>query len=346
MTSTTSIEASIAAALRAVEGALLADASASALARASAFGRIVAAGIATEDDESLARTIPLSADDIHTAADRLETATALFLEEADRLHDEGSAERSAAWVEARTEAEQLRLGTERAAWPIDALELEVAIESADELVTPFLFRLVEVNELRNTILARIAGPFRPRFTFCSMASQVHPEAFARLADVAELVARFDEARSLFESSLAVEREIADRAWLAAERRKPHAAKVVSFADFLRRRGASAGLGEPLRVAAADVTHEMDLAATDEAEVSWAPPDTLIVDVLVALVEGSAPSVVFPDGKRIDGRADPRTVGRYRFTIDAQALNSEAPTIEIPTSEGGRTIELARDGEGS
>jgi hypothetical protein len=214
---------------------------------------------------------------------------------------------------------------------------ESALLVFEALVRPVLFRLVEINALRQERLAHIAPARRSAFWWWSEGADVAPSAVSALAAVAHLCARFPAAAEELAALVA-----AQRAW-DEEGRTQRAARVVSLGGWLRRKTEQARSMPPAAVAlaAAEAEAEEEIALVEEPrfQLSWAPPDTLLVDLVADRAPGEVPSLRLGAGALVLAVAVEGAVERFAVRLGEAALGAERATLLLPLAEGPLEIEL-------
>lgn len=243
----------------------------------------------------------------------------------------------------RDEAEQRVIGAETILGRSPALD--DAQESArmlfERLIRPEVWRLTEVNALRRARLASIAPRYRASFWWWREGAEIADHAVSALPAVAELAARFPAAAEAL-SSLVTAR----RAWDEAGSARRRAASVISLAAWLGRRASEARAAlagqvpgdprAPLSLAAAAADEEITLVDEADLQISWAPPDALVIDLVAERAEGQAPSLRLDDGALLMARPVEGALERWAFRVDPSALTGQA-ILQVPLRKG--TIEI-------
>jgi hypothetical protein len=206
---------------------------------------------------------------------------------------------------------------------------ESALLVFEALVRPALFRLVEVNELRRERVARLSPARRASFWWWQEGADVAPQAVAALPAVAHLCARFPAAAEQLATLVA-----AQRAW-DDEGRARREARVISLGGWLRRAAESARAARPSAVAMAAAQADEEIALVDEArfQISWTPPDTLVIDLLADRAPGEVPAVRVGEAAPVRATAVEGAVERFAVRLDAAALAARRTTLILPLAEG-------------
>jgi hypothetical protein len=232
-------------------------------------------------------------------------------------------------LDRRDEVEHVLLGAEVALGGPARLgaDGEAAVAAFDAIVRPLVWKLTALNDVRVARRLRIAPPHRARFYWWCESTDVPAPSVAALSGVAALCARFPEARRAFEEQVAAERLVRS----ATARRR--GAKVTSLRAYLeakRWRG---------QLAAAD-DEETPLLARPEVELSYLPPDWLLVDLLVP--PAGPPRVIGAGAERtlepVEGAVD-----RFRLALDAELLAAARIRVVVVVETGEVEVELPPDG---
>jgi hypothetical protein len=251
--------------------------------------------------------------------------------------DEALAAAALPALEARDRVEHRILGAAAilGRTPDLAPEEESALLVFASLVRPLAFRLVELNARRQERLARIAPQRRASFWWWSEGADVAPHALAALPAVAHLCARFPAAAEQLAALVA-----AQRAW-DDEGRTRRAAKVVSLGSWLRRKTEEARAVPEAAVAMAAAHAEEEIALVEEPryELSWAPPDTLVIDLVADRAPGEVPALragaAVAAATEVEG-----AVERFAVRLDEAALAAEEEAVLVlPLAEGALEIRL-------
>lgn len=301
-------------------------------------GRRVAEGALVEANAELS---PLGADGAFAALEDAATTLVALLERralgTGEVTDEALREGVLAALAARDRVEHRILGATAilGAAPDLAPEEESAILVFEALVRPALFRMVEVNALRQERLAKIAPLRRAAFWWWSEGADVAPTAVASLVAVAHLCARFPAAADQLAALVA-----AQRAW-DEEGRARRAAKVVSLGGWLRRKAEEARSLPPQAVAMAAAQAEEEIALVDDArfQISWAPPDTLVIDLVADRAPFGLPMIRVGDGEPAPAIAVEGAVERFAVQLGEAVLGSARVTLIVPLAEGSIEVLL-------
>lgn len=213
----------------------------------------------------------------------------------------------------------------------------------DQVVRPELWRLVELNEARQAALAHIAPRLRPRFWWWHAGSGIHPDAVSRMTHVAHLLAVFPDARARLEALVR-----AQAAWAARPLPSPASAKpdARSLRRWLARRTAPAGSDRDtaLLSLAAAPHDEHTVLETDDVQVSFCPPRSLILDLLSDLRPGAQPAALLPSGGELASEAEPDAELRFVLDLPDGALDIREIAVRLPLTGGDVELILPpRDG---
>jgi hypothetical protein len=240
----------------------------------------------------------------------------------------------AALLEARDRAERELLGAALVlGCAPETLEGRSAARAVfDEVVRPESWRLVELGELRQAALAKLAPRVRARFWWWSSGAGVDPAAVAAMSSVAQLVARFPNARARFESLVR-----AQSIWDAPARtggERP----VVTLRTWLARRSRPSDPGASVPLAAAG-EGEQTVLETPELQLSFEAPSRLIVDLLADRRSDERPSLRASSGLVLEATPVANTNERFAFELPAAILDDAKVTLSVPLRAGDLAIDL-------
>ncbi len=204
----------------------------------------------------------------------------------------------------------------------------------EALVRPELWRLCAFNDARRAALAAVTPALRARFWWWHEGAEIDPGAAAALPAVAALVAAFPAARARLEALVrAREAWGSSRAARAASPRP-----MYTLRDWVERRDAGGpGLAEApaLAAAAADETLLVDEA---DYQISWAPPDELVVDLVADRAPGELPALRLAEGPTWRAVAVEGAEERFAFSLPPGALDEARASLTLPLARG--PIEVA------
>lgn len=337
-----------------------------------AIGRLLAAGVAEDEIRSRA---PLSLDpalaeaalDRDTIAVELETEAIALLEALDGDHDggelHGDAPRISSHLAARDRAEMELLGAAFVARrPVDEVSAGASARLGFDLaVRPRAFELVAHNVERAERSSTLHPAHRSRFWWWFEGASLDPRAVTAMSAVASLVARSPEARERFEQLVRAEEAwsaltTARKSGAAPEHRAidegaaqsragtrpqtgtpPRAgARVVRLRDWIQRRAAGDRAGLALAAAPLD---EALLLETNDAHVSFAAPDVLIVDLLADRRPDSVPALLVPGDDDVPAAQVAGAVERFTIALAPGWLDGERIVLRLPLLGGDVEIEL-------
>ncbi len=325
------------------------DAGAEGIALLEAAGRLVALGAragvrawsAARAERARAVTEALAADTFAELEDAAVALRAILDRRAGGAGDVGDDDlahgvRAALGVRDRVELRTLGAAALLGAAPAPSLEQASALLVFDSLIRPELWRLTEANEARRAALAWMAPPLRPSFWWWHEGADIAPGAVSSLAAVAHLCARFPAAAEALRSLVT-----AQHAWDEAGSAR-RAATVTTLGAWLRRRSdearslqGSAGLA----LAAATAGEEITLVDLPAYQISWQPPDSLLVDLVADRAPGALPSLLLADGVVVPAEAVAGVVERFRIPAGAPLLAGGRVVLVLPLASGTVTVPL-------
>ena len=290
-----------------------------------------------------------------------EDALAVVLDHEPRLvlgDQEGSATQAiAAALTACDELECLLLGAEALLGRPPELPLEAAIHRAAlELgLRPELWRLAPMNLERARAVAWVHPAERPRLWWWWEALDLAPSVVDALSAAAHAIRRYPSARQHLEQLVRADARLAEMMQGTPADTAPPI-HVVSLVEWIaRRRALAARVAEPgnsndipssddvLALAMGFEGGEELLLHDACVEVSWAPPDQLLVDLLVAPHRHALPRLRLDGHDRV-GTAVPDCEDRYVFVLSSDDLQSHDAELVIPLAEGDRLLPLLRQHE--
>ena len=207
---------------------------------------------------------------------------------------------------------------------VDDLERASSVRlEFDALVRPRTWELVAMNGLRQAALAAMTPRLRARFWWWHDGAGLDPRAVAALGRAAPLVARFPAARAHFESLVR-----AETIWTGTFR-----PGVTSLRAWLRTRTTENEL--PLAAAGDD---EHRVLETPDVEISFAPPDHLVLDLLSARRSDARPSL--RSGAVVLVASSVREAyERFAFDLPEEVLEGKEVVLSIPLVDGDLEIVL-------
>jgi hypothetical protein len=213
----------------------------------------------------------------------------------------------------------------------------------ENVVRPEVWRLTELNDRRRILLAWMSPAHRPAFWWWHEGTDVSPEALSSLPAVAHLVSRFPAAAEALRSLVR-----AQDAWdgvggeLRARRSAPaQRAAVVSLGEWLERRAEEArgGATAGVTLAAATAGEEITLLDRADFQVSWSPPDTLVIDLVADRAPGARPLLRLAGGVTVLSEPVAGAEERFRISAGAPVLGAARAVLVLPLSGGAVEIIL-------
>jgi hypothetical protein len=211
----------------------------------------------------------------------------------------------------------------------------------EDLVRPEVWRLTALNEGRRQAVAWMSPAHRPGFWWWHEGADVSPEALSSLPAVAHLVSRFPAAADALRSLVRAQEtwdgvggDLRARRSASAER-----AAVVSLGAWLERRAGEArgGAYPGLALAAAAAGEEITLVDRADFQVSWSPPDALVIDLVADRAPGTRPLLRLAGGVIVLSEPVAGAEERFRISAGAPVLGALRAVLVLPLANG--TLEI-------